>query len=493
MRILLVYPEYPKTFWSFHFALKFVSKKACYPPLGLLTIASLIPEGHEKKLVDMTVSPLNDADIDAADYVFISAMAIQRQSANEVIKRCKALGTKVVAGGPLFTTEPESFDDVDHLVLGEGEVTLPRFLEDIKNDIAKHLYTTDQTPDIKDTPLPSWSLINMDKYSSMCIQYSRGCPFNCDFCNITALYGHKPRIKSTAQVLAELDDLYERGWRGGVFFVDDNFIGNKKMLKQELLPELISFMKHKSYPFNFSTEASVNLAEDDELMDLMVKAGFNSVFVGIETPNEDSLTECNKIQNKNRDLLTLVKKIQNTGMRVQGGFILGFDNDPVSIFDRMISFIQKSGIVTAMVGLLNAPKGTKLYQRMKKEGRLVKQITGDNTDMSMNFVPKMDNAILLNGYRKVLRFIYSPKHYYQRVKTCLRDYQPVKLHRSEKPSRSDIGAFFKSVLRLGILGRERLYYWKILFWSLFRRPRLIPTAITYMIYGFHFRKIYSFK
>lgn len=489
-KILLVYPQYPITFWSFKHALKFVSKKACFPPLGLLTVASLIPKEYDKKLVDMNVTKLKDEDIIEAEYVFISAMVIQKKSVRQVIDRCKKLGVKTVAGGPLFTSDYEEYKDVDHLVLGEGEVTLKKFFEDLKEGSAKRVYTTTELPDIRITPLPDWDLIDMKKYDSMCVQYSRGCPFDCEFCNITTLYGHKPRIKSSEQMIGELEDLYDRGWRGGVFFVDDNFIGNKLMLKQDLLSKLIAWMEEKDYPFTFTTEASVNLADDETLMNMMVRAGFQSVFVGIETPNEDSLNECNKKQNKNRDLLASVRKIQKFGMKVQGGFILGFDSDPDSIFEKMINFIQQSGIVTAMVGLLNAPKGTRLYNRMKNEGRLLKDMTGDNTDMTMNFVPKMDNDMLLDGYKKVLSKIYNPKYYYQRVISFLKNYKPIKT-KKRKPKFSEVKAFFKSIFRLGIIGRERRYFWKVFFWSIFKNPRLFPTAISYMIYGFHFRKIYK--
>jgi len=365
MKILLVYPQYPDTFWSFKHALKFAAKKAAFPPLGLLTVAAMLPAEWEKRLVDMNVNRLTDADICWADYVFISAMAVQRDSAGEVITRCRQLGTKMVAGGPLFTMEPRDFDEIDHLVLGEGEVTVPRFLDDLAKGKAEHIYESSEKPELSRTPVPMWSLINMKHYSSMSLQYSRGCPFNCEFCDIVLLNGHRPRTKGRSQILAELDALYAGGWRGGVFIVDDNFIGNRKKLKTETLPAIIEWRQGKRYPFVLSTEASINLADDEELMNLMVEAGFNTVFVGIETPNEASLMECNKFQNQNRDLVASVKKIQNYGMEVQGGFIVGFDSDPLSIFRNQINFIQKSGIVTAMVGLLNAPPGTRLYQRLK--------------------------------------------------------------------------------------------------------------------------------
>jgi radical SAM superfamily enzyme YgiQ (UPF0313 family) len=490
MKILLVYPKYPDTFWSLKYALKFISKKATHPPLGLLTVAAMLPKEWEKSLVDMNVTTLCDKDLQWADFVFISAMAIQKASVKEVISRCKKMGIKIVAGGPLFTTGCEDFEDVDHLVLNEAEITLPPFLEDLKNGCAKHIYTSKELPDIQKTPIPLWELINMKKYATMSIQYSRGCPFNCEFCNIPALYGHKVRTKNRAQMLAELENLYSQGWRGDVFLVDDNFIGNKRRLKKEILPAMIEWMERQRHPFSFNTEASIDLSDQEELMQLMVKAGFTSVFVGIETTNEESLAECNKVQNKDRDLATCVKKMQRFGLQVQGGFIVGFDSDPPSIFERLSAFIQESGIITAMVGLLNAPRSTKLYQRLVKEGRLLKDMSGDNTDLSMNFIPKMDYEILIKGYEKILSRIYSPEPYYQRVREFLREYEPLQ-KKAFRFHFSYLGAFFKSILLLGIIEKERVYYWKLFFWSLFMRPRLFHLAITFAIYGFHFRKVFA--
>ena len=490
VKILLVYPKNPITYWGFQHALKFVFKKAGYPPLGLLTVAAMLPAHYEKRLVDMNVTKLKDQDILWADFVYISAMVVQKESVREVIDRCKRLGVKTVAGGPLFTSEPEEFDDVDHLVLNEGELTLPAFLSDSERAAAAHLYTSPEWADLRKTPVPLWNLINLKKYATMNIQYSRGCPFDCDFCNITSLYGHTPRTKDTFQLLEELNALYNSGWREGVFFVDDNFIGNKRKLIAEILPALIDWMTEKKYPFAFLTETSINLADDEQLMRLMVKAGFNTVFIGIETPNEDSLTECNKMQNKNRDLIACVKKIQKFGLQVQGGFIVGFDNDNATIFDRLISFIQESGIVTAMVGLLNAPKGTKLYRRLAGEGRLMEDFSGNNTDFTMNFIPKMDREMLVKGYQRIVETIYSPKTYYERVLTFLKEYTPEKAPTVHLNIRY-IMAFFRSVIRLGIIGKERRYYWRLIFWSLFKSPKTFPLAVTLSIYGFHFRKVFE--
>ncbi|MBS3819003.1 DUF4070 domain-containing protein [bacterium] len=488
MKIILIYPRYPDTFWSFKHALKFISKKSSYPPLGLLTVANLLPSNWEKKLVDMNISGLKDEDIQWADYAFISAMNIQKKSAQEVIQRCKEQGVRVVAGGPVFTTGHQEFKNVDHFILDEAETTLPPFLEDLQKGCPKHMYTSDQFPDIQKSPPPKWDLIDMKNYATMNIQYSRGCPYNCEFCDIIVLNGHRPRTKSKDQILKELDALYTQGWRGGVMFVDDNFIGNKKKLKRNILPALTEWRKKRKNPFNFMTEASINLADDEELMNMMVDAGFDSVFVGIETPNQESLTECNKKLNTDRDLAESVKKMHHHGLQVMGGFIVGFDHDPPSIFENQIDFIQKSGIVTAMVGLLNAPKKTRLYKRLKKENRLLRDISGDNMDFSLNFIPKMNLNTLLNGYKKVLHNIYSPKQYYQRILTFLKEYKPQTKKRVNF-NFCHIQALLRSLWHLGIKGKERFCFWKLLSWTLIRRPHLFPLAITFSIYGSHFRKI----
>jgi radical SAM superfamily enzyme YgiQ (UPF0313 family) len=490
MNILLVYPEYPETFWSFKHALKFIFKKAAIPPLGLLTVASMLPREWNTKLVDMNVTHLMDEDLEWADYVFLSAMSVQKHSVKEVIERCNKAGVSVVAGGPLFTTGYEDFEGVDHFVLNEAEITLPLFLEDLRKGEAKPIYTTTQWANKRKTPIPRWELIDMKNYATMNIQYSRGCSFNCEFCDITLLYGRLSRTKEKKQLIGELESLYRHGWRGGVFFVDDNFISNKKKLKEEILPAITEWMEERRHPFTFITQASINLSDDEELMMMMVRAGFDTVFIGIETPNEDSLTECTKVQNKNRDLIACVKKIQNFGLQVQGGFIVGFDNDPVSIFERQIRFIQNSGIVTAMVGLLNALKGTRLYQRLEKENRLIRDVTGDNTDCSINFIPKMNYDTLISGYKRIISTIYSPSHYYERVKTFLKEYNPLqkKLFHFQP---AYILTLLKSILYLGVIGKERVHYWKLFLWTIFRRPRLFSLAITLAIYGSHFRKVFE--
>jgi len=487
MNILLVYPESPVTFWSFKHALNFIGKKANVPPLGILTVAAMLPDEWNLKLVDMNVRRLKDRDISWADYVFISAMNIQKQSTREVVDRCKNLGVKTVGGGPLFVGDFEEFDDVDHLLLHEGEVCIPKFLEDLKAGTPKHKYDWERFPSLTETPIPRWDLAEPKKYAMLSLQYSRGCPFNCEFCNVVSLFGHSPRTKTCDQIIAELDSIYKLGWRGGIFFVDDNFIGNKSKLKNEVLPKIIEWVRERDYPFTFFTEVSINIADDDELLKLMSDAGFNNIFVGIETVDEDSLAECNKMQNKNRDLIGNVKRIQSYGMQVSGGFILGFDNDKPSTFSGMVSFIQSSGIVTAMVGVLTALKGTKLFDRMDKEGRLLGGASSES-NMDINFAPKMPLKDLMDGYKRVVQSIYSPKNYYKRVKLFLKNYQPNKLG-TEKISASYIFAFFKACFRLGIASRGRWQYWKLLGWSLLRKPQAFVMAVTLSVYGYHFRKM----
>ena len=486
MNILLIYPKFPDTFWSFSHALRFIRKKAALPPLGLITVAALLPKHFQMRLVDLNVEALYEDDLAWADMAFISAMAIQRKSAIDVIDRCKAKSLKIVAGGPLFTAQPNDFRQVDHLVLDEAEATMPEFLTDLKNGCPKPLYRATEYPDIRRSPIPLWDLVDIRRYASLSLQYSRGCPFNCEFCNITALLGRTPRTKTPQQVVAELDALYQAGWRGNVFFVDDNFIGNKASLKEHLLPELIKWRQDKT-GFVFFTEASINLADDPKLMDMMVQAGFDSVFIGIETPDSDSLSECCKTHNTNRDLLQDVTRIHRSGLQVMGGFIVGFDNDTPSIFQRQIDFIQQSGIVTAMVGMLQAPPGTRLFERLARDHRVIGKFSGDNADGCTNIIPAMGLDKLIAGYRTIMNEIYSPRMYYQRVKLILRDLKapvattPVEFQR--------FLAFWRASLRLGVFGKERFQYWRLLVWTLVRRPRMIPQAVTFAIFGYHYRRI----
>jgi radical SAM superfamily enzyme YgiQ (UPF0313 family) len=447
---------------------------------------ALLPDEFQKRLVDVNVESLKNDDFSWADLAFVGGMAVQRESAKRIIAQCKAHGLKVVGGGPLFTAEPDEFEDVDHLVLDEAELTLPLFLEDLKNGHPKRIYRASGFCDLHHTPIPSWSLISMKNYVSMSVQFSRGCPFNCEFCNVTVLFGHRPRLKTSEQVIEELDRIYEAGWRSSIFFVDDNFIGNRGYLKKELLPALIEWRKDKKGCV-FFTEASINLADDPDLLNMMVKAGFDSVFIGIESPDDACLTECQKYQNKNRDLLQSVKSIQKAGLQVMGGFIVGFDSDTQSIFQRQIDFIQNSGIVTAMVGMLQAPPGTRLFDRLKRENRVNRSFSGDNVDGTTNIIPRMGLERLMVGYRSIMQQLYSPGNFYRRVRNFMKEYKapditmPIDFQR--------ILAFFRSGFRLGIWGKERFHYWHLLLWTLIRKPRLMPLAITLSIYGYHYRRI----
>ncbi len=494
MKILLVYPQYPDTFWSFKHALRLSRKKALNTPLGPLTVAALLPTEWQKRFVDLNVDKLKDRDIKWADYVFISAMVVQQKSTIEVVQRCKKHNTKVVAGGPLFTTGYTlvNCDEIDHVIRNEAEITLPLFLEDLKNGCPKHLYESNERADVTKTPVPLYSLAEIDKYSQVTIQYCRGCPYDCEFCDIIIMDGRKPRTKTKEQMLAELEAIYGLGYRGTVFIVDDNFIGNRKKLKLEILPAMIEWQKDKRYPFKFLTEASIDMADDSELCQMMSDVGFTRVFVGIETPNEESLAECNKFKNQNRDLVADVKKLQNYGFEVMGGFILGFDSDPISIFEHQISFIQKSGIVTAMVGILNAPPETKLWRRLEKENRLLPTGSGDNTDGTSNMIPKMRLDVLINGYKQVLHEIYAPKQYYERIHTFLKEYKPnEKIRRGFKLQLSKLRSLFEVTIFLGIKDRARIHYWKMVFSTLRKYPKYFSIAITLAAQGFHFRKVYE--
>ncbi len=489
MNILLVSPRTPSTFWSFRYALKFISKKSSEPPLGLLTVAALLPEDWHLKLIDLNVQPLKENDLRWADYLFLGGMNINVQSMRQVIRQAKQIGLPVVVGGPLATIDRQLLEDVDYFVLNEAEITLPRFLDDLQKGHPQKIYSTQAFPDLRQSPVPRWELLQMDQYSDMSMQFSRGCPYDCDFCNVTLLNGHRPRTKSAEQFLKELQTIYDLGWRGSVFIVDDNFIGNRRVVKHEILPAVIEWQKAHDRPFTFITQASVNLADDESLMDLMVHAGFDSVFVGIETPNEASLSESNKKQNERRDLLTAVKNMQKHGLVVSGGFIVGFDHDPPEIFSIQEKFIQRSGIITAMVGLLNAPTGTRLYKRLKAEGRLLRTMSGDNMDGDTNFIPKMDFQFLKSSYRQLVDRLYEPKEFYTRLKIFLRDYCLPEWAGRGRISFNDIKAFLKTLLILGLWEKGRLQYWKVLGYTLLKFPQKFPLAVRLSVYGYHFRRI----
>jgi radical SAM superfamily enzyme YgiQ (UPF0313 family) len=486
MNVLFLSPEFPDTFWGFKHALRFIRRKAAYPPLGLITVASMLPAHWTARLVDLNVRQLTEADLDWADLAFVGAMVVQRNSSRAVIARCKRARVPVVAGGPLFTVEHEQFPEVDHFVLNEAEVTLQPFLADLARGRAQRVYASSEYADLSMTPVPAWDLLDLDSYASMCVEFARGCPYDCDFCNVTALLGHRPRAKRVEQILVELEALRDRGWRGAIFFVDDNLIGNRRLVKSELLPALIAWRSGKR-GCPFIAQVSMNLADDPDLLRQMAAAGFDSVFIGIETPDDEALAECHKQQNVGRSLLDDIRRIQAAGLEVSAGFIVGFDSDTPETFRRQIEFIQRSGIATAMVGLLQAPAGTRLYERMKREGRLLGSMTGDNVDGTTNIVPRMDPELLREGYRSLLKHIYAPSQYYARLKTFLRIYRnpsvavPIEFRH--------LVAFALAAGRLGLIGEERGHYWRLMAWTLCHRPRLLPRMVLLAIFGFNHRRV----
>src|SRR5208337_502640 len=494
MNALLIYPEFPDTFWSFKHALKFLGKLAAQPPLGLMTVAALLPKGWKKRLVDTNVERLRDCDLAWADVALVSGMHIQRNSLVAIVERCRARGLRTVVGGPIASSLSAEDLKADHVVIGEAENIIAGLARDLEQGTARPIYQAVEKPEMGSSPPPDLSLIKMHRYSTMAVQYSRGCPFNCEFCDIIEIYGRRPRTKAVAQVLAELDQLHAAGWRESVFIVDDNFIGNKARAK-ELCAALAEWRSQYKTCFDFNTEASLNLADDPELMQLMKDAGFVSVFLGIETPDVPGLIATNKLQNTRRSLLDSVAAIQSYGMQVMGGFILGFDTDRDDIFDRMVEFIQKSGIPVAMVGLLQAMPGTQLFRRLLREGRILDAGHGDNTDDKLNFLPHMDASQLVEGYRSVLKRIYSCEAYYERVRLYLSRTQPKPVRgspRERKPhqrwlTRGNVRAFVTSIVRQGIFGRQRWSYWKFLLVVATRYRHCVGAAMTLAVMGYHFQ------
>jgi len=487
LKVLLVYPEMPPTYWSMKYALRFIGKKASLPPLGLLTVAAMLPGDYDVALVDMNVEPLSDAAVAGADLVLTSSMLIQKESLERVIRLCRKHGTRIVAGGPYPTSCHERIQGVDHFVLNEAEVTLPRFLEDFERGRAERVYSDPTKPDLVLTPPPRFDLIRGKKYSSMSLQFSRGCPHSCEFCDIIELFGRKPRTKAPERFLNELNIVYEEGWRGSLFVVDDNFIGNRREVRA-LLPRVALWQQERDYPFTLFTESTLNLADDDQLMDGMVSAGFNMVFLGIETPDLCTLEATGKRQNLKSDMLSSVRKIQAKGMEVSGGFILGFDTDPEDIFDRQIGFIQDAAIPVAMVGLLTAVPNTQLYRRLEAEGRLTRESAGNNThDLRLNFVPKMDLAKLLTGYKRVLSEIYRPNRYFDR---CLKLLRSLKTHRTShrRVQGAELRAFVLSLVRQ-TFSSYSWAYWKFLVRGVIAKPRMIAETVTMAVKGHHFFKM----
>ena len=488
---LLIYPKHPPTYWGNNYALDLLGIKAAFPPLGLLTVAAMFPSRYNLRVVDLNVTPLEDSDLEWADLAFTSTMIPQRPSLEEVVERCNRAGVPVVAGGPHPTTFHEEMEGIDHFVLDEVEETFQTFLRDLENGTARAVYRAPRKPDMSTAPVPRFDLIDMNEYHSMCLQFSRGCPFDCEFCDITKLYGRVSRTKSPEQMVAEFDHLYELGWRGPLFLVDDNFIGNKREVSR-LLPVIAEWQKERGHPYALFTEASVNLVRMNDLMDVMIEAGFDAVFLGIETPNPKALRKMKKPQNLDmRDdnyLLTSVRKIQQKGMMVLGGFILGLDDDDDDAFDAQIEFIQEAGIPIALVGLLTALKGTNLWARLERENRLLdKPVEIDAT--ALNFRPQMDPRTLVEGYLRVVGTIYDAtlENYFDRCLTLLDNLNPLPhLHRPVS----------KHVLYLSIMGiRRRLTPDQLPVFSRYvarvsrDHPRLLPLAIRLAAMGYHCEKL----
>jgi radical SAM superfamily enzyme YgiQ (UPF0313 family) len=486
MKILLVYPSAPNTFWSFRHVLRFVSRKAAFPPLGLLTVAAMLPPEWELRLVDTNVRPLTDAELAWADTVFLSGMIVHKASAHEIAARCAAAGKTVIAGGPLFTTGHAGFPEIGHFVLGEAENVIGELVADMRRGAPRRIYRSSAWPDVRTTPVPRWDLVDLADYVTMPVQYSRGCPFNCEFCDIVVMNGRVPRTKDPAQVIAELEALRRRGWRDMVFVVDDNFIGNRRRAK-ELLAALIAWRRRTRTGIGFLTEASVNLADDPGLLERMVEAGFKKVFLGLETPSAEGLAEAGKRQNLKRDLGDSVRTLQRAGLEVMGGFIVGFDSDPRDIFRRQFEFIQRSGVVTAMVGVLTALPQTALYRRLAAEGRILAETIGNNTDAALNFATRLEPEFLLAGYRDLMRRLYEPGNYYARIRAFLRHYRP--RGPAMRLSGADVRAFLRSLWVLGVRHRGRLAYWRLLAATLLVSPRKFRAAVELAVIGHHFRRV----
>lgn len=488
MNVLLVYPEFPDTYWSFRHAITFEGKRAAFPPLGLITVSAMLPGVWQRRLIDMNIQNLRTEDIEWADMVFISAMIVQRESLERVITLSRSLGKRTVVGGPFISTSCESLPEADHIFVGEAESTIPEFLSDLELGIARRTYRSGERPSLHLTPKPDFSLLDLSAYSAMSVQYSRGCPFQCEFCDIIEIYGRVPRTKTNQQMLAELDALADAGWCGLVFIVDDNFIGNKKNVRL-LMPDLIDWSRRSKFPFSFITEASVNLAEDEALLRSMQDAGFRRVFLGIETPSPEGLAEAQKGQNTKRDLLESVHKIQSYGLEVMAGFIVGFDSDPEDIFERKVAFIRESAIPLAMVGLLSALPDTKLWRRLEREGRLTALSTGNNTDATINFIPKMNPDVLIKGFKSILKNIYSPKEYYRRSLDCLSLFHNDHIEPRKRSLIHDIKSLAKILAKLGILDRSRFEFWDYLFKVIRYYPRHISHGLTLAAMGYHFRLV----
>jgi radical SAM superfamily enzyme YgiQ (UPF0313 family) len=493
MRALLVYPEFPMTYWGFQHGLEPIGKRASLPPLGLITLAALLPSDWELRLVDTNVEPLGDDDILWSDAVLVGGMLIQEPSMHDILRRARDLGRRTVVGGPAPSTSPERFSDADVVFGGELEGRVDDLCRLITDDKGA-LGTTpvpgepsviplrkDARPDVRTSPVPRFDLLRLPAYVSMCIQYSRGCPFQCEFCDIIEIFGRRPRMKTPGQILAELDSIRELGWHGSVFFVDDNFIGNIREVRK-LLPEVKRWQELHGSPFQFYTEASVNLAGDEKLVADMVACGFTSVFLGIETPSPEALKETKKLQNLKLDLSAAVEQLTSAGLEVMAGFIVGFDSDDPSAFEAQRLFLRDAPIPLAMVGILIALPDTALWRRLESEGRLRDHSDGDAFGRT-NFDTRMDEEVLLGGYRGLLAELYSHDGYLRRCEAYL-EHAPVP---SRRPFRTGwFKVLVRSIWAFGIRSPRRKLFWSLVVKAVKKSPRLFPWAIEKAIQGEHF-------
>jgi radical SAM superfamily enzyme YgiQ (UPF0313 family) len=487
-KVLLVYPQFPASYWGFQYALRLFGRKSMHSPLSLVTAAALCPDDWEYRLVDLNVEPLSDEQILWADLVFTTAMGIQARSLEEVLSRCRRLGRRTVLGGPFASGSADRLlGRADTLVLDEAEITIRPFLHDLEQGPLAPMYRADRKPDVTTSPVPRFDLLKLAAYSVIDIQYSRGCPFNCEFCDIIQLYGRLPRTKSPQQIIAEFEALYALGYRGPIFLVDDNFIGNKKNVRV-LLKEIIPWQQKRDYPFFLTTEASVNLGEDLPLLTDMRLAGFKRVFVGVETPSLESLRETQKYQNTRKDLAEAIHTIIDSGLEVSGGFIVGFDNDTADIFDRQVEFIKKAAIPWAMVGTLIAIPATQLWTRLEREGRLLGYADGDQFGRP-NFVTRLDPDVLYSGYLRILETLYRPDAYYDRVLTVLERHESAghpNLHARNYPLGKILMLLAMCVVVLGIKADYRRSFWRYFLAVVRRFPHRLVQGLINAVIGHHF-------
>jgi radical SAM superfamily enzyme YgiQ (UPF0313 family) len=492
IKVLMVWPRFPPSFWGFDAVMDLTSEESTTPPLGLLTIAALCPKNWKLRLVDRSFEELLDSDILWADLVMVSGMHVQKDDIRETLLRARVLGKRTMIGGPYASSEPQVLLRVaDHVVVGEPDEVFDRIAMDLEQGLAKPLYVINDKPDIGKTPVPRFDLLKITKYISMVVQFSRGCPFQCEFCDIITLYGRKPRTKSPHQLLAELDSLFELGWRNQVFIVDDNFIGNHKRAL-ELAQNLEEWQKAHDYPFLFYTEASIDLAQRPELIAAMVKANFHFVFIGIESPSEQSLAETKKYQNLRRDQMDSIRFIRNQGLWVSGGFIIGFDSDTEDIFERQRDFVERAAIPWALIGFLQAPATTPLRDRMLKQGRLLAEKSAGINLEPPNFRTLLPLPVLLQGMRQTLVSLYSPSAFYNRAYRSLLQWETREEQKATPyPLSLVLGVLVRSIFRQGILSSYRREYWKFLLqiltrWS--RNPPKLSMGIGLLLSGHHFIK-----